>query len=231
MKVVAISGWVKSGKDTAAELLISEYGYQRISFAAPLKDNVAKQFGFDRKSLDDQAQKELPLLDMPVYAKDGFSKNLATFMFREFRDAGGRRPSAYTLTEDGKLYSAEPDKMPMPLYWTRRALMILEGSAKRTADPDYWVSRAVKNARETGTPLVVISDLRYKNEMSALKMALGAEDDLVTVRVNRFDDTESKDPSERDLDDAKFDIVIENRGTLDEFLDKVAEINTFGANA
>ena len=35
LKVVAISGWKGSGKDTVANRLIAKFGYQRIGFADP----------------------------------------------------------------------------------------------------------------------------------------------------------------------------------------------------
>jgi hypothetical protein len=95
--------------------------------------------------------------------------------------------------------------------------MILKGSTMRTANPDYWVEKAIQTARSQGLSKVVISDLRYRNEVYAMKTSLDIEDKLVTIRVNRFDTSPSSDPSERDLDGAAFDLVIENRGTLEEF--------------
>lgn len=231
MKVVAVSGWAGSGKDTLANLLIKEYGFKRIGFADPLKDNVARDFGFDRASLDDQAQKNLPLLDMPVSLRDGFTKNLGTFMVREFRTADGKicKTGEYRDIDGANdFYGITDEGHVEKLYWTRRALCILEGSTKRTADADYWVKRAMRNAREAGIELVVISDLRYKNELTGVKMSLGRLDTLVTVRVNRFDEhpTNSNDPSERDLDDAAFDITLTNKGTYEEYQRMCAMVAT-----
>jgi hypothetical protein len=42
--------------------------------------------------------------------------------------------------------------------------------------------------------------------------------------VSRYDTTESTDPSERDLDDYTFDHVVENRGTIPEYLRKLDKI-------
>ena len=49
----------------------------------------------------------------------------------------------------------------------------------------------------------------------------GLGKNLITVRVNRFTNTPSEDPSERDLDNYKFDVVIENTSSLEELLNKV----------
>lgn len=225
MKVVAVSGWAGSGKDTLANLLIAEYGFKRIGFADPLKDNVARDFNFDRASLDDQAQKNLPLLDMPVSLRDGFTKNLGSFMVREFRTADGKTVTKGQTAILGSglntdFYGVDESGNLVKLFWTRRALCILEGSTKRTADADYWVKRAMQNAKENGIELVVISDLRYQNELAGIKMSLDESDTLVTVRVNRFEEhpTNSTDPSERDLDNAEFDITLTNTSTYSQYI-------------
>lgn len=238
MKLIAISGWKKSGKDTAGELLINDYGFNRISFAGPLKDKVAADFNMTREEQDDQSLKEQPLFDYPVIPKDKFALNLVKFMYKEFRDAKGRIPLDLYIDPSGAVMGVmsypdriNPQEELAQLYWTRRAMQILEGSGKRTVDSNYWVKQAIdkidKKTRQAGvlkmgTPLFVITDLRYKSEVEPLRAAFGK--DLLTVRVNRFESTESTDPSERDLDNYKFDVVLENKGTLEEFLNKVKEI-------
>lgn len=238
MKLIAISGWKRSGKDTAGELLINSYGFSRISFAGPLKDKVAADFNMTREEQDDQSLKEQPLFDYPVIPKDEFALNLVKFMYKEFRDAKGRIPLDLHVDASGAVMGVmeypgifSKQEELAQLYWTRRAMQILEGSGKRTVDSNYWVKQAIdkidKKTRQAGvlkmgTPLFVITDLRYKSEVEPLRAAFGK--DLLTVRVNRFDSTESTDPSERDLDNYKFDVVLENKGTLEEFLNKVKEI-------
>lgn len=225
--IFAISGWAKSGKDTMAEVLINEFSAQRISFAGPLKENVVEDFSeVSKEDTINQNLKERPIKAMPVDPRDAFSRTVCEFMVREFRTASGQRPTSYMYVsyDDGHkmFYGSVDGKNHEKVYWTPRALMILEGSTKRSADPDYWVKKAVEKAGSDG--LFVISDLRYKSELSGLKMALGPDDKLVTVRVNRFDTTESTDPSERDLDDAEFDYIIENRSSLDLYLNLISEI-------
>jgi len=237
MLIIALSGWAKSGKDTAAKILISDYGFSRVAFADPLKNTVAQQFDLERQSLDDQALKEAPLLDMMVEPRDPFTRMIAEFMHKEFRTKTGKQCDSFYYhynSEDiadasflgvmsGPDETGELVQWMEPLYWTRRALMMVEGSSKRSTNPNYWVDRAIKTARSQNKELVVISDLRYKNEIYAMKMALGNDDELVTVRINRFENSPSSDPSERDLDDAEFDLYIENRGSIDEFYKNVNE--------
>jgi hypothetical protein len=226
MLIIGISGKIKSGKDTAAELLIKEFGFSRVAYADPLKENVARDFNIRLSDLHSQEGKEAPLRDMPVYCKDEFAVNFNKFMFREFRTLDGNRPLHFEIEDDGRMITMQEGKVK-GLYWNRRALCIAEGSTKRSANPDYWVEKAIQSAKDSGKQLVVISDLRYLNEVAATKMAIDNNTDkFVTVRINRFDKTESTDPSECNLDNATFDYVIENKGTLEEFLNKVKQIAT-----
>lgn len=202
MKVLALSGWKKSGKDTAAEYLVKEYGFVRFGFADVLKDMVAEQYDIPREHCDDPAYKEKAITTLPVNPQDEFSKMIASFMYKEFRDLEGNIPEG-------------PDNLAGS-YWTPRALCILEGSVKRSANSSYWVQRVISkikklNSTEAKISGVVISDLRYKSEVAQLKEAFkDVREDLIPIRINRFETSPSTDPSERDLDDYEFDITIDN---------------------
>lgn len=52
MKIIAISGFIGSGKDTVAEYLIKNYGFKRESLANSLKDSVSAIFNWPRKLLE-----------------------------------------------------------------------------------------------------------------------------------------------------------------------------------
>lgn len=217
MKLIAISGWKRSGKDTLAELLVKEFNFKRVGFADPLKDMVAEEYDIPRDHCDNPSYKESAIIKYPVDPKDDFSKKIADIMFGEFRTSNGMKSSHGSFVSS-KLAGEK-------LYWTPRALCILKGSINRSVAADYWVRTAVnKIAFDTTHPeqLYVISDLRYKSEMALLRSFFG--DNLVTIRVNRFTHSESTDPSERDLDNEVFDITIENKNTIKEFLDKANEI-------
>ena len=196
--IVSLSAWKKSGKDHAAELLIKNLGFKRLAFADVLKDMVAEQYGIDRKSLDDQNLKEKAILSLPVDPKDKFSEMVTNFMSREFAKG-----------EDGRL------------YWTPRALAILEGSVKRSVNSTYWVSRALSKMQKGDR--AVIADMRYRSEAAQIKeFADKSGIKSLVVRINRFDESPSTDPSERDMDNyGSFDHIIENKGTIEEFEDKV----------
>lgn len=211
MKVVAISGWKQNGKDTLADYLIANHGAARVSFADPLKDMAAVEYGIPRESLDLPNQKEKPILSMPVNPQDDFSRMLSQFMIKEFRTTQGLQPDGFVYL-NGEFFGTLAGEN-LRVYWTPRALAILKGSSNRAVRSDFWVSQAIKLAKSKGG-LIVISDLRYKSELAQMRTAFG--DDMITLRVQRYDTSPSTDPSERDLDDAKFDFHVSNRGTIAE---------------
>jgi hypothetical protein len=55
-KIIAISGLIGSGKDTAANLLITKHSFTKIAFADSLKDAVAAIFSWDRSMLEGSTQ-------------------------------------------------------------------------------------------------------------------------------------------------------------------------------
>lgn len=62
MRIIALCGYMGSGKDTVAEILVSKYRYRRLAFADVLKNMCALKHGLCRWYFDDRNIKELPLL-------------------------------------------------------------------------------------------------------------------------------------------------------------------------
>jgi len=226
MKILAISGWKKSGKDSLTDYLVGKYNADRVSFAGPLKDKVASDFTeVTRSHCDDQEFKEKPILNLPVEVRDGFGKHLAKFMFKEFRSEDGQIANFFCEELNEGVFYLDSVPLYKKLYHTHRSLCILEGSVKRSVKSSYWVEQAIKQIINYSTGelgIKVITDMRYKSEADQLKEVFGKE--LVTIRINRFSTSPSSDPSERDMDDYKFDYVIENKGTLTEFYAKIDAI-------
>lgn len=190
-RVIALSGWKGSGKDTVADYLVKEYGYIKVSFAAVLKDMVARTYELPRNWLDDRDRKELPLTpellggrSFPVIASDPFSEKIHEMLQSELSSG----------------------------YWTPRALCILEGSVKRAVNSNYWVSRVVDRIHKFPDHKFVISDMRYCSEADQLLLQIPREQ-LLLWRINRFESIDTLDPSERDLDTYKFDITLGNSTT------------------
>ena len=50
--IIGVVGFIGSGKGTVADILYSEHGYQKVSFADSLKDAVSVVFGWPRNMLE-----------------------------------------------------------------------------------------------------------------------------------------------------------------------------------
>jgi hypothetical protein len=50
--IVGILGLIGSGKNTVAQILVDDYGFEKVSFASSLKDAVAAIFGWPRHLLE-----------------------------------------------------------------------------------------------------------------------------------------------------------------------------------
>lgn len=57
MKIILLSGWAGSGKDTVADYLVSYHGFKKFAFANPLKDLASELFGFPRELANSQEGK------------------------------------------------------------------------------------------------------------------------------------------------------------------------------
>jgi len=210
--IICLSGFKGSGKDTLAAYMIEQYGAIRVALADPLKDSVAEEFEIDRSSLDDSKRKESPILSMPVEPKDAYSKMIAEFLFKEFRDKDGRQPVKYVTGH--KFHGIFSDATSGQLYQTPRSLAILKGSTNRSVRSDFWTNKAfeVIQANLNAGELVVVTDLRYQSEVKQFSERFPEQ--VVFIRINRFTTSPSNDPSERDLDNHKFDYYIDNTGAL-----------------
>jgi hypothetical protein len=136
---------------------------------------------------------------------------------------------------------------------TPRLLMQLLGTEcmRNIIHPNGWANTLMCDYKETAVnwdcdgnttvkelPKWLITDTRFPNELQAVKDKKG-----ITIRVNRFikctcnslGDAENchkrcieqlitEHPSETALDDAEFDYVIENNGTIERLVEKVKEI-------
>lgn len=195
--VILLSGYRRSGKDTAAAYLKEHYAMKRYGLADSLKIHTAKKYRLDLKWFNDQSLKEKPLKGLPVKKTDVFSVRIQDSLQTEL--------------------ASEDDA----IYWTPRALLILEGNLARTVDPDHWVNSVFFNMDKNETN--IISDFRFKREYSRFVELLGS-DQVVTVRIDRFSAPPSNHPSETELDDFNFDYTVENDGNLQELYDKLDKV-------
>lgn len=185
-KLICLSGHKGSGKDTMGTYLLDSHGYRPISLAAPLKDMTAQLYDIPRWHFDSREWKDSPIMTLPVVDTDAFSRML----HRQLRE---------------ELSSG---------FWTPRALLILEGSAKRSVFANYWLKKLVSVVLNSDDRFVV-TDMRYRNEADMFKLLIPGSLNIRIVREGNVITTE--DASERDLDTYMFDRTIHNSGSIVDF--------------
>ena len=204
--IIGIVGFIGSGKDTVADYLVNLHQFRRESFANSLKDAVSAVFGWEREMLEGRTKQS-----------------------REWRE---------TVDE----FWAKRLKMPkltprwVLQYWGTEVV-------RKGFHDDMWVA-SLENRLRKSTDDVVITDCRFPNEIKAIRAAGGR-----VVRIKRGAEPEwydaaksmNKGPS-RNMNWAlskqkierlgihasetawvgtKFDVVLDNNGTLDDLYKQV----------
>ena len=207
-QIIGIVGFIGSGKDTVADYLVNFHRFKRESFANSLKDAVSQVFGWDRELLEGRTQESRE--------------------WRETRDEWWTKRLKKDITPRYVLQ-----------YWGTEVI-------RKGFHDDMWVASLEHRLLNTKND-VVITDCRFPNEIKAIRAAGGK-----VVRIKRgleptwFDEAVSmnKGPS-RNMSWAlskqkieklkvhasetawvgqKFDVVLNNSGTIEELYQQI-EVN------
>lgn len=204
--IVAFGGEKAVGKDTAAQVLVEQYGFVRAAFADPLKEMCSYALGLPLAKLHD------PLLkDKPTYLM------ITIYPHHVNRMAAFSAENGYPLSKEQK------ENLMRALAWrsfhTPRQLLQYvgtEGFRTAVAD-DYWITlfrNKVQNQER-----VVVTDMRFLNEREAVKALLGYK---IRIKRPRPENAEVH-ASEKSLgEDGEYDLVLSNDTSIDELHEKVA---------
>jgi hypothetical protein len=207
--IIGICGFIGSGKDTIADYLVNLHHFRRESFANTLKDAVAQVFGWDRTMLE------------------------------------GRTKQAREWREQVDPWWAARLGIP---HLTPRWILQQWGTevCRKGFHDDIWIA-SLENKLRNSKDNVVISDCRFPNEIRAIKAAGG-----LVVRVVRGPEPEWYDAavsvnrgpngnatwalsgrrleqsgvhaSETSWVGTRFDVVLDNNGTLDDLYQQVKKL-------
>jgi len=204
--IIGICGFISSGKDTIADYLVNFHEFRRDSFASTLKDAVAAVFNWDRELLE------------------------------------GRTKQAREWREQVDPWWAERLNMPA---LTPRLVLQLWGTevCRKSFHDDIWIA-SVENKLRNSQDNIVISDCRFPNEITSIRNAGGK---IVWVKRGELPswygvalaaNTNPPQPnasseilrelgvhvSETAWVGTKFDVVIENNGTVDELYTQIKNL-------
>ncbi len=213
--IIAICGFLGSGKNTAGDYFIEKEVYFTDSFASPLKDCVSAVFGWDRDMLE------------------GLTK--------ESRDWREQPDEWWEKRLDWK---NNPLAAKYPRLTPRRALQIWGTEViRRNFDNDIWVASLERRLENVDND-TVITDARFPNEFDIIRrmggkiirIKKGPEPDwyetaelansesLMSTRAFECMVETGIHESEWAWIGYDFDAVIENDGTIQDMYDKLAKL-------
>ena len=206
--IIGVCGFIGSGKDTVADYLVNLHHFRRESFANTLKDAVSAVFGWDRTMLEGRTKQ----------ARE----------WREQQDNWWTNRLGIVITPRWVLQN-----------WGTEV-------CRNGFHDDIWIA-SLENKLRNSTDDVVISDCRFPNEIAAIKHSGG-----LVVRVVRGPEPEWYDAavsrnrgpdgnstwalSGRKLEQlgvhdsetawvgTKFNVVLDNNGTLDDLYQQVMRL-------
>lgn len=201
--VILVSGKLRSGKNQFSEYLSKVYKEDLVfcgesSFAISLKDGLRK----DCKEIFDylnQLSEKLSNISSDLY-------ELHPNISEKVKDI-----SLQLKTEKDNFYEEK----------TKLTRMFLQSYGteifRKKVDQDWWVKKLIQRVKESDKEVVLITDVRFPNEIDLLKKEESFN--VYTIRINRdmdrADNTNEHD-SETALDNYEgWDFVIDNNSTLE----------------
>lgn len=207
MKLVALAGKARSGKDTAAQVLLDK-GFKKLSFADELKRITAKVAGHNLE--DYYLDTKDAAYDSPLVLTSDFLNNLVTEISFSF-------PVPYASL---KAIVALAGKE----IGSHRELLQFVGTdiGRDLIDNEIWTTIFLSKAEELGE--VVTPDARFANERKLVNKVGGTN---ILIKREGTEIAESSHSSENDLgSEEEYDFVIENNGTIEDLRTEV--IKCFG---
>jgi len=191
--VLGVAGKKRHGKDTFASRLVASHGFTRVAFADPLREGLYRLDPLVRVEADEVG---------PLVAA-GFPNGNATLL--------PELPVRLTMLV--KLVGWDAAK---ELREVRRLLQDYGVGIRETVDPEAWIRAAFKKVDAVDGP-VVITDVRFPNEVAAVRRARGL---LAYVENPRIPDSGDTHVSEVSVTAADADRFVRNNGTLEQLFEK-----------
>ena len=225
--ILSLSGKAGVGKDEVASII------QKLTTPKPYR-NVQNEFGNDAREYGGKYILEEEKSPWVIKKWAGVLRKVTSIMLG--------MDEAFTYTDEFKAMTLPEEWQvdnPYEIPYTGRFFLQVLGtdSVRNGLHPNAWVNALMSGYKPSEPlhdiphvavpvmPLWIISDTRFPNELKAVKDKNG-----ITIRINRdlptadYKTLEQLHPSETALDDAEFDYVIDNNGTIEELEEKVRQI-------
>lgn len=194
--IILISGWCGSGKDTIADYLVDKFKFLKISIADDLKRKVAKKYNFDHSLTQSQKGKQTTIL-----YTDGNKTVRDLLIYEAYRRKQSHGNDTFIKTVSKNISEID---------YIQHHMLI-------NSSYENQISNQLSNII---CKHIVIPDFRFKHEYEHMYDSFhglckyGVINNVVTLRVNRFDKHPVDSFSEKDLDDFNFDFVLENNADI-----------------
>jgi hypothetical protein len=242
-QLIGLGGAKYSGKNTAAKVLTSKYGFKEVSLALPLKQLVSKVFNIPFENLEDPILKETsfeqPITLNHIHAYqiheqcswmlnlDMFKKTKSTILegmifksvARETKNSFIPRNIIRSLSTSESSPSFIPGQLTFKTFETPRQLLQFVGTEliRECISPYFWckvLDESIQNEAK-----VVITDVRFFEERQYVTAKKGT-----LIRIDRTNNETEKDnhASETNLGaDNEYDYLLKNNGTIEELQDRL----------
>lgn len=221
MKLIAIVGRKRSGKDTSADFILNHVNGTKYMLAGPIKEALCK--AYNMLALESKSGVELSFDDFNGFGVDReapivISNADATALFRE----------ALTWLKINKKLCAGPDVNIMVNRepWSIRRMMQTLGTdiVVDTYDEQFW-SRCMMeeyfNSLKKGDEVFIVTDVRHPHEIAVMR-SLGAQ--IIFVEKDDLNTSTDNHRSELGLTPIEGEQVIHNDGSLAELEQKVLKL-------
>jgi hypothetical protein len=202
-QLIALVGFIGSGKDTAADYLVNFHEFRRDSFAATLKDAVAAVFGWDRELLEGrtkQAREWREQVD-PWWAE---RLNMPELTPRLVLQLWGTEVCRRSFHDD---------------IWIASLESRLRNSKDSIVISDCRFPNEIKAIKEAGGQVVWVQ----RGELPSWHIIAGNANNGDAFAAEKLKSL-GIHASETAWVGTDFDYIVDNNGTVDELYDRIAKI-------
>jgi len=239
MKIVGISGLAGSGKDTVADMLVDgpKTRFHKVALADPMKRFAQEIFRFTDDQLWGPSDKRNEPDKRYVHMKKGALGSTVT-TWNNQQDTYNTKPSPeediyltprHALQRLGTEWGRDCYENVWVDYALRVSEKLLQPSGTTYGYNPYFgivqVPSSLSRDADVRQRGVVISDIRFENEMRAIRAA-GGKIWRVVRPQSGLEGVSGEHRSERaqeNIDDSDFDAVLVNNGTLADLAQKVLD--------